>query len=363
MSTGENSNIVTYDDLTQLMVSLNTDSISGVWTVYATDGFDTTSAAETFQLTIMNITDYLPDTPEILYPARDKTFREYPLLQWSETGNTLRYSLQISNSDNFDPLVMENNELTDTSYIFDTIQETGNYYWRVKAVNSYGAGIWSETGSFNYIRNSPPNSFHLLSPANEFEFVLVDPGDETTLSFSWEESTDDNQDSIVYFFDTDSSLGLGSETTSKNSLEFSHADIVQLLDSVNGYQVSGYWRVFAWDGYDTTLTADTEFMLTIKMQITSAAEDLLPDQFDLKQNYPNPFNPRTNIKFDVPERSHVSIVIYDALGRVVDNLINSEMNAGRHEVIWNGSGKVSGVYFYTMQAGNYIMTKKLVLIK
>jgi photosystem II stability/assembly factor-like uncharacterized protein len=88
-----------------------------------------------------------------------------------------------------------------------------------------------------------------------------------------------------------------------------------------------------------------------------------PAEYRLSQNYPNPFNPSTLINFTIPQRSFVSIKVYDALGREVNTLFSEEKPAGVYEVNFNGSGFSSGVYFYQLRAGNYILTKKMLLIK
>ena len=91
----------------------------------------------------------------------------------------------------------------------------------------------------------------------------------------------------------------------------------------------------------------------------------LPKSFALKQNYPNPFNPTTNIRFDLPKDSGVQISIYDIRGLLVDEVVNSWMEAGYYQLIWNGSYHSSGIYFIRMIAdnGSYQKTMKTSLIK
>jgi len=92
-------------------------------------------------------------------------------------------------------------------------------------------------------------------------------------------------------------------------------------------------------------------------------DEIIPTVFKLEQNYPNPFNPSTIIKFAVPERSSVLIKIYDILGGEVITLVNEEMDSGWYRREFNASGYSTGVYIYRMQAGNYISTKKMILVK
>jgi hypothetical protein len=89
----------------------------------------------------------------------------------------------------------------------------------------------------------------------------------------------------------------------------------------------------------------------------------LPTKFNLDQNYPNPFNPSTTIKFELPRASQVSLTVYDVLGRQVSVLVNEKRDAGSYEVKFNGSNLASGVYFYRLQAGSYVDTKKLLLLR
>jgi len=85
--------------------------------------------------------------------------------------------------------------------------------------------------------------------------------------------------------------------------------------------------------------------------------------FRLNQNYPNPFNPETNIRFNISERGFVLLKVYDMLGNEVATLISEEKSAGDYEVVFNGSEITSGVYFYVLRAGNYVETKKMILLR
>jgi len=89
----------------------------------------------------------------------------------------------------------------------------------------------------------------------------------------------------------------------------------------------------------------------------------LPNVFRLEQNYPNPFNPVTKIRFSIPEYSNVKLFVYDVTGRLVTELVNSELTAGEYETDFNALNITSGVYFYTLSTGNFTDTKKLIVIK
>jgi len=89
----------------------------------------------------------------------------------------------------------------------------------------------------------------------------------------------------------------------------------------------------------------------------------LPDKFLLKQNYPNPFNPNTKINFSVPVNSLVTLKIYDVLGKEVMTLINEQKPAGNYAAEFNGANLSSGIYFFRMEAGEFIDVKRMMMIK
>jgi hypothetical protein len=91
--------------------------------------------------------------------------------------------------------------------------------------------------------------------------------------------------------------------------------------------------------------------------------ELIPLQFKLYLNYPNPFNALTTIRYDLSAPSDVTIDIYDLIGRKVETLCSGLKPAGRHQVTWNAEDCSSGIYFYKIQAGEQIETKKMLLLK
>ncbi len=90
---------------------------------------------------------------------------------------------------------------------------------------------------------------------------------------------------------------------------------------------------------------------------------LLPSEYSLEQNFPNPFNPSTTIQFSIPERSFVTLEIFNALGEKITTLVSEELNAGNHKYEWNPETQPGGVYFYKLSTNSFQQTKKLVLIE
>ena len=94
-----------------------------------------------------------------------------------------------------------------------------------------------------------------------------------------------------------------------------------------------------------------------------AAGGSAPPEFALLQNHPNPFNPSTTIRFDLASDRDVSLKVYNALGQVVSELVSGHRPAGRYSIVWDASGIASGVYFYRLEAGSFVQTKKLIVLR
>lgn len=133
------------------------------------------------------------------------------------------------------------------------------------------------------------------------------------------------------------------------------------------YDTIGKWILYTEDGTPFTLGLKYNVYVSNSLGIpTSIEEENNPatvSNFDLQQNYPNPFNPTTQIRFSLAEQSQVTLKVYNVLGKEIVTLVNDVKSAGVHEIGFDGSGLASGVYFYTLQAGKFTRTNKMILIK
>jgi hypothetical protein len=125
----------------------------------------------------------------------------------------------------------------------------------------------------------------------------------------------------------------------------------------NGGAITVYWTTLG--GIYAQHTGRTGKVGAITSVRSQTREPL---GYALEQNYPNPFNPSTRIRFSMPGRSHVSISVFNTLGQEVAKLVNGYQDPGYHDVPFDARGLASGVYFYRLEAGSFIETKKLVLL-
>jgi len=205
--------------------------------------------------------------------------------------------------------------------------------------------------------NDPPSAFNLLGPADN---SFLQDAAETEVEFAWSLPVDVEGDLISYTLAflqagaVDSSIACSSNSTIVN-IENLPRDI--WLD----------WYVMAFDAWDWVSSTDT-FALKISGTVNLAEAFSLPTTFNVGQNYPNPFNPSTTLKYGLPERETVQIVIYDVAGRTVRSAVLESQPAGWHSYLWDGrlgSGEPasSGLYLCRLQGGRASQVVKMLLIR
>jgi hypothetical protein len=137
------------------------------------------------------------------------------------------------------------------------------------------------------------------------------------------------------------------------------------------FHIDSTYLVYALPYFDTLYThlcsrtcplsqaaVDLAFLTTVAVE----QERATPASFELRQNYPNPFNPRTLIRYSVPSRALVSMKVFNVLGGEVASLVNEQKEAGTYQATWNASVP-SGIYFYRLQAGTFVETKRMIVLK
>ena len=117
--------------------------------------------------------------------------------------------------------------------------------------------------------------------------------------------------------------------------------------------------------YDQVLDRITQSIIVEERVTTSVTnyDNIILQKYMLGNNYPNPFNPTTSIEYSLPQSGEVSLIIYNLLGQEVAKLVSGEIESGYHKVTWDASNFSSGIYFYRLQAGDFVQTRKMVLLK
>ena len=134
-----------------------------------------------------------------------------------------------------------------------------------------------------------------------------------------------------------------------------------LLYTYDSNETLTEWISQLWDGTDWYNSGIT--YVDFSNIIASVVNDIIPAGYFLEQNYPNPFNPATTLEYTLQNSGEVSLIIYNLLGQEAVKLINEVQQAGHHEVTWNAYDFASGIYFYRLQAGDFVQTRKMVLLK
>ena len=194
-----------------------------------------------------------------------------------------------------------------------------------------------------------------------FEFYLQAPNNieyntqGTTVTISWQAVTNAQYYKIERAID---SLFI-------EDIEVNYAQNNFYLDESVEPNIEYYYRVAAnagiWSNYSDIIFVLLEYAHTEN-------DNSIPKFYRIRNNIPNPFNPITSLRYDLPEDGLVNITIYDMMGRIVKTLVNSSQTAGYKSIGWNATNNRSepvsaGLYLYTIQAGEFRQTKKMVLLK
>jgi hypothetical protein len=275
----------------------------------------------------------LPPRPQI--NSASSNTMGYVTFQWNKVANASQYSIQVAYDSAF-VSIFKSATASDTVSSLSWFSEI-KYYWRVQASNLAGSGLWSDAGNFTLVY-APSNLALQISGSN-------------LISLTWTNN---------------SSIEDGNVIERKQNSQTSYSVIDTLKGSGNQYvdsnAVEGQTYVYRVKAYNNSFVSSYSNEASSNVTGVNKVEEI-PTEYSISQNYPNPFNPTTKIKFALPQRALTKIIIYDLLGREVQTLLNKELEAGYREISFDASNFQSGVYFYRIQSGNFIQTKKMILIK
>ena len=224
--------------------------------------------------------------------------------------------------------------------------ETYPYFPSGKLIIGDGStGLWI----FRFSELAPRWPVQLLEPANNDTVFSSAP-----MTFRWTKSADLNRDPHYYEVRL---RGPDVDTTWRSEDSVTVFDDLGLLQSGGSY----WWSVTSRDEWNTTVSPDS--FLIVRGVTTDVVDNNVPRTFSLSQNYPNPFNPTTVVRYELPAQAAVSLKVFNVLGQEVAELVNTTQSAGRYQVAVDGSTLASGLYFYTLKAGEFFSTMKMVLTK
>ncbi len=305
-------------------------------------------------LTVNNIASWgtaPTSSPSLISPPDSSLlYTRTPMLTWSAPHWAGKYNVQISTSSTFNTLALNDSSSTNAfiSVPNGVLQNSTRYYWRVAAMNPRGRGPF--TAPWTFLIGNAPVAPVLISPANGSTVS------NTTPLFTWQSGTGAAFNTIQ--ISTDSAFG---------TMLINDSNIAASQYTIGGgvLQLGGhyYWRVYSYNGLGRSPNSARWSFTVDDPTVISQNGNVIPKVYNLYQNFPNPFNPSTVIKFDIPENSNVQLVVYDLLGRTVDNLVNERLNAGQYEINWNAGNLASGIYYYKLTSGNNVFVKKLILVK
>ena len=359
----------------------------------------------------------LPGVPLLQSPASGSTNRSTSiLLRWHASVGALSYQLQVSTDSLFSMMILNDSTIVDSSRQLQSLAGLTKYFWRVRGKNPAGKGIFSSSWKFTTKRvrknvtssglmtslvthpvghgnpnmevirdgvtppvgsSNPMDQFDTFSGSRkQFDWIgytFVEPHQFSNLEFQEGIESDsggwfqalDVQVRVNGAWINAQNLTSDPPYAPNNDVNFDSYELD--FDPVVGDGI----RIAGMPGGTDTYISVAE--LRAMDDDTSASQtkgiDGIADFYKLEQNYPNPFNPTTEIRFALPNAGHVSLVVYDVLGRKAAELVNSDHEAGYHSATWSASDQASGVYFarfiVTDALGNvkYSKVNKLVLMK
>jgi len=265
-------------------------------------------------------------------------------LRWTGRGVYDLFQIQISVDSAFNSVEIDTIQ-NPSFFVFDNLVNHTTYFWRVRSILGAELSIWSPVWKFEVT-----DAFiDMLSPNGGEAWSM---GSENVIR--WETNITD-------------SVRLDLLHGQQNILS---------IDTTFGYPSAFSWLI------PTNLTPDTTYKIIITSIKNSLIKDTsnawfsivapnsieiinpnVPGEYYISQNYPNPFNPSTEIDFKLPEAGLITLRVFDLLGKEITTLVNEQMQAGGYRVTFDASNLPSGVYFYTLQANNYVNTKKMILLK
>jgi hypothetical protein len=307
-------------------VDAGTPTLSGIATVYSTPTATVTNPALALDGT---------NKPHAVWSVSNE------IRYSNKTGSNWSSSIKISNTSGVSqyPSIFYNPSNSKIGVVWHNNSTGNNEIW-------YRERTGSSWGSFQNLSNSSASSTYpfIGGPINGSPVVL------------WVENVSGNNE-IKYNWVGQSDTGLFAATAGSSLYP-----TLTFRSIPGGGRVLGLWT----EGSTFPYLVEDNHRDFVPLGKPFAGEDTpetLPNKFALHQSYPNPFNPETAIEYDLPQPSHVQLVILNTLGQKVAQLVDRAQLAGRHRVTWQTNGHASGTYFYRMRVGEFEQTRQMSLVR
>jgi hypothetical protein len=238
----------------------------------------------------------------------------------------------------------------------------GSVFFRTASIKNNQKGLTDQLKNtrYKYPANIPPMPWKdNIKPNPPVDFTITTT-DSLSYFFSWSKPLPASDGDTAKYFNVymDDNYPVNISDV-RNMIKFrmvNDTSFTMSFDSIPSSSV--FFAVTSYDkGYNESDPAEAEIL------ILSSSENIEAFNYELEQNYPNPFNPSTVISFKIGKPGSVKISVYDLLGNELNILIDDYLSAGKHSIEFDASGLASGIYFYKIVSGEFVQSKKMILIK
>ncbi|MEW5798325.1 MAG: aryl-sulfate sulfotransferase [Bacteroidota bacterium] len=326
-------------------------------------GFSTSNFGEFVFAVPQNISSIAPFP---IFPAENEIVDgTSPVkLQWGTRGIFETFHLQVDDDSLFQSPAVNEQLLSVNTVTLNQLVNGLTYFWRVRTTNSAGTSAWSKVARFrmwgHYIMVSNPNGGERLQK-------------DSTYVIRWKSNTGHAMRVVLMNGTMEAAVVADSAVSRTNAIAWK---VPSTLAADSSYKIKITSRITPM----LSDSSDNSFSIGIGAMGVTPKENI-PTLFVLHQNYPNPFNPTTTIQFQIPhspaanasftkgERPegargiYTTLKVYDMLGKEIATLVHEEKIPGTYSVVFNADDFPSGIYFYRLQAGPYIQTKKMLLVR
>jgi hypothetical protein len=249
------------------------------------------------------------------------------------------------------------------------------YFTEAIAADPDSQSLWAEglPGEINLLEAGDPRPNPAQNPLPADSAVNVPYNETQKIELGWEYIPDPDfslptRFKILMGDSLDTTASIHEPFIDYQDYELGRTDYYNVTEREIPRGSTWYWQVIPFNTAGEAIGAKVWTFSTEPEQALNSQDDLIPEEFALFQNYPNPFNPFTSIRYTLPVESEVRLDIFNLLGQHILTLVNGDQKAGFYQVIWDtsdaqGQPVRSGIYVYRLIAGNFIQTKKMILMK